>query len=596
MKGKATGLLALTVFVGGLAAWSPPAMADSVTTLSSFSDPRTAMPARPNHTIKRVRYGYSSTSDFVLLAGNSFHNALRHDVPAPCTNCYITDAVPSLVYVNDANHPNGTVANLDTDAMLHHFVLINRQRPDSVCPGGLTGQIGERFFAAGNERSQMHLPAPFGYQNSRSTWSLIMHVINKGAVSKSLNIEVVFQYRTAGASEAKPLWWDVDGCVDSEYSTPVGYHDQTVDWTSTVGGRLIGMAGHMHDVGVTNSAPCLNHCPEKGHGIAVSAELVGGNSSHYFGPLPPGNPPPASLTGATLCRSEGYYGTPWAGTRWRGHLDTVSECTISTDVLPTAQPEAWPDGGELPSTGYPLNVGQVVRLHSEYQNDTGQPQTDAMGIMMAWYVPTSTGYPRPLAASPTVVSLVPAHTQCTGPNRVHGPPDFPGNAQNPDGSCSPPVQTSSQLTVGTTAKSVGSARFGSILGIPATAADEADALVKMSITDVRRRSDLGDYTGQLQLDTSVRVTDRNNGPSEVATGQDIPFRVTVPCASTADTTIGSTCSVNTTVDAVAGAGAIVEGKRAVWQLGQVRVNDGGPDGVAATTPNGLFAVQGLFVP
>ena len=51
-----------------------------------------------------------------------------------------------------------------------------------------------------------------------------------------------------------------------------------------------------------------------------------------------------------------------------------------------------------------------------------------------------------------------------------------------------------------------------------------------------------------------------------------------------------------TVDAVLGAGAIKETMRTIWQLGQVRVNDGGPDGVVSTTPNTLFAVQGLFVP
>ena len=280
----------------------------------------------------------------------------------------------------------------------------------------------------------------------------------------------------------------------------------------------------------------------------------------------------------------------------------MSECSISTDLLPTAQAEAWPEGGELPSTGYPLNAGQTIRLHSEYQNDTGQPQTDVMGIMLAWYVPTSPGYPRPVAASPTRVSLVPAYNQCTTSNRLHGPPDFPGNPPNPDGSCNPPTQTSSQLTVGTSdangadAKSVGSVKIGALAGNPATPADEADARLTLSMTDVRRRSDLTDYTGQLQLETTIRVTDRNNGPSLAATGQDIPFRVTAACAGTGDMTVGSTCSANTTADAVGGAGTITEGQRSMWQLGPVRVNDGGPDGVVSTTPNARFAVQGLFVP
>jgi len=65
---------------------------------------------------------------------------------------------------------------------------------------------------------------------------------------------------------------------------------------------------------------------------------------------------------------------------------------------------------------------------------------------------------------------------------------------------------------------------------------------------------------------------------------------------TADATVGSSCSVTTSADAVTGAGAVVEGRRAIWRLGQVRVNDGGADGLVSTTPNTLFAVQGVFVP
>jgi hypothetical protein len=41
---------------------------------------------------------------------------------------------------------------------------------------------------------------------------------------------------------------------------------------------------------------------------------------------------------------------------------------------------------------------------------------------------------------------------------------------------------------------------------------------------------------------------------------------------------------------------VPEGKRAIWQFDRLRVNDGGPDGVVSTTPNTLFATQGVFVP
>jgi hypothetical protein len=36
--------------------------------------------------------------------------------------------------------------------------------------------------------------------------------------------------------------------------------------------------------------------------------------------------------------------------------------------------------------------------------------------------------------------------------------------------------------------------------------------------------------------------------------------------------------------------------RAIWQLGQVEVLDGGADGVVSTTPNTTFLRQGLFIP
>jgi hypothetical protein len=226
-----------------------------------------------------------------------------------------------------------------------------------------------------------------------------------------------------------------------------------------------------------------------------------------------------------------------------------------------------------------------------------------MGIMMAWYTPQSPGYPRPKGATPIYASLVPAYNQCTSPNRIHGPPDFPGNASNPDGSCNPPNQTSGQLTVGspdafpgTVANFVGSVKVDALPGNPATTADEADARYTISLVDVRKKSDRTDYTGQVQVTSSLRITDRYNGPSEIGTVQDTSFSVTVPCTATGDTAIGSTCALTTTADAVVGAGAVKEGVRANWQLGQVQVNDGGADGLVSTTPNTLFAVQGVFVP
>jgi hypothetical protein len=135
-----------------------------------------------------------------------------------------------------------------------------------------------------------------------------------------------------------------------------------------------------------------------------------------------------------------------------------------------------------------------------------------------------------------------------------------------------------------------------VAGNAATTADEADIRFVTSITDVRRRSNLADYTGQLSVNPTLRITDRYNGPSEVGTGQDVlNYSVTVPCVATASGTIGGTCSGTTTADAIA-PGTVRENRRAIWQLGQIRVFDGGADGVVSTQDNTLFAVQGVFVP
>jgi PKD repeat protein len=207
------------------------------------------------------------------------------------------------------------------------------------------------------------------------------------------------------------------------------------------------------------------------------------------------------------------------------------------------------------------------------------------------------GYLHPKGASPVNVPLVPAYVACSGPNRTHGPP-----LANP--SCSPPVQASHRLTVGTfdanarPASSLGSMRFTVIVGDPSTPADEADVRLDISLGDVRNSGDLSDYTGELQANPTFRITDRYNGPSSTAhaTTIDVPFPLTVPCGATAGSSdTGASCAVTTTADAVL-PGAVKEGQRAMWQLGRVEVLDGGADGDAATADNTVFARQAIFVP
>ncbi len=209
----------------------------------------------------------------------------------------------------------------------------------------------------------------------------------------------------------------------------------------------------------------------------------------------------------------------------------------------------------------------------------------------------ATGYVRPKGASPLRVSLVPAYATCGTPNGSHGAPlAFP--------SCAPPAQVSSLLTVGTfdangaNADAIASVRLDAVPGDPATPADEADVQLRASSTDVRLKSGLADYTGELQARLRLQITDRGSGPAgdEPATVQGVDFRFTVPCTATADPATGASCAVNTTADAVT-PGVVTETKRTIWELDAVQLLDGGPDGVASTSgDNVLFETQGVFVP
>ena len=141
---------------------------------------------------------------------------------------------------------------------------------------------------------------------------------------------------------------------------------------------------------------------------------------------------------------------------------------------------------------------------------------------------------------------------------------------------------------GKVANSIGSVSFAAFAGNPATPADEADVNLELSLTDVRKQTDLSDYTGQLQLNTLVRITDKHNdelagGGTDPATVSDFPLNVPVTCAATPDTTIGGACSVATTLDAVVPS-LIKEGVRSSWQLGAVQLFDGGSDGAGVDGP------------
>jgi hypothetical protein len=230
-------------------------------------------------------------------------------------------------------------------------------------------------------------------------------------------------------------------------------------------------------------------------------------------------------------------------------------------------------------------------------------------VMMVVASMASATHPRPKGATPLRVSLVPAYNACTTPNRTHGPPlAFP--------SCNPPVQTSTAVTVGTpdangaAANMTGFVKLDVKVGVVGPP-DDSDVNITANISDVRCKAgttacgnanaaDGADYTGQMQGNATIRITDHYNavapgGGTDAATVVDIPFPVPATCANTASTSEGGLCTANTSANATV-PGSVLDAKRANVEVGQITITDGGPDGQNGTTPNTVAFVQGIFIP
>jgi Tol biopolymer transport system component len=240
----------------------------------------------------------------------------------------------------------------------------------------------------------------------------------------------------------------------------------------------------------------------------------------------------------------------------------------------------------------------------------------ATGAYPSWQ-PIPQTYARPRGATPMYASLVPAYKQCTSPDTTHGAPLSYPSCRQP--TFSQPERTMSQespnLTLGTpdnsgaAANFVGSVRLDVHPGNPATPADVG---IRASMTDIRCNvsvqaaacgspncCDGPDYVGELQGRLALRITDRDNAPSPGGSGPgtmtDTPFAFTVPCSVTSSTSEGGVCSAATSADALV-PGIVKEGVRAIWELGQVQVWDGGADGdVDTAADNSLFLTQGVYV-
>lgn len=270
------------------------------------------------------------------------------DVPMPCKNCYLTGADVDMVYAD------GKTANLDTGVMLHHTVVFNSGRPDATCaPDTIVGSFGERFFAAGNERTSGELPDGFGYHLGSDPVRGIAELMNHTAEAKTVYIVVNMRHvpdTTPGIKAVTPVWMDMNNCNTSQYSVPAGPSNQVWRWTSTITGRVVGAGGHVHDGGL---------------------RTVLANET----------------TGETMCSSYAGYGTK---PEFMGTIESMSTCIH--DRIGT------------------VRAGEVLSIDTYYDSPTAQD--DVMGIMIAYVHETEDlagGTPAPAQAGPPANNAPPAH-------------------------------------------------------------------------------------------------------------------------------------------------------------------------------------------
>ncbi|MGH8998542.1 MAG: hypothetical protein ACRDY7_04040 [Acidimicrobiia bacterium] len=168
--------------------------------------------------------------------------------PMPCTNCYLTGAEIDMVF------EDGRSANLDSGVMLHHMVVFNTGRPDATCaPDTAVGSLGERFFAAGNERTAGHLPEGFGYHLGTDRVQAVVEIMNHTTEPQTVYLATKASHvpdSTKGMKAVTPIWMDENNCGSSTYSVPAGESNKVATWTSDRTGRFVFAGGHVHDGGL----------------------------------------------------------------------------------------------------------------------------------------------------------------------------------------------------------------------------------------------------------------------------------------------------------------------------------------------------------
>jgi len=183
----------------------------------------------------------------------------------PPVDGWITRIQPNLTYAD------GTIPS-SSKVMFHHGVWLNTSRSDATSGGP------ERFYATGEEKTNMDLPPGYGYRYKRSDGWLLNHMIHN-LIAEPMTLYITYTVdfipdtapQAASMKPVRPIWMDVDngsiypvfdvhrgeGGEDGKFTypqdakvNPYGNGRQKNKWTVDRDGVLLGTTGHVHTGGL----------------------------------------------------------------------------------------------------------------------------------------------------------------------------------------------------------------------------------------------------------------------------------------------------------------------------------------------------------
>jgi plastocyanin len=307
----------------------------------------------------------------------------------PSEDGFITRMAPNLKTSSGAIPPTYKLH-------LHHGVFLNGGEQDLTDPG-----YPERFFATGEEKTILKLPAPYGYFTKASDRWLINYMIHD-LTNKPYTVYITYDLDFVPLHSAlgrkmkavRPVWMDVEnGHAYPVFDVQRGsgtngkftFPDQAVNpypsgrqlnqWTAPFSGTLVEVAGHLHPGGLYDDL--IDVRP----GAKVARKRGG--------PVP-GDVP----SSVRLFRSKAVYFGHRPPTSW--------------DVAMTAAAPNW---------RVHVRQGDILRTTTTYDTKLASWQ-EAMGIMVAYIAPDSSAGLDPFARG-VPLNGKPTHGHLPE-NNVHG--------------------------------------------------------------------------------------------------------------------------------------------------------------------------------